>query len=237
MPHDESYQRHLPHHIPENVPIFLTWNLKGAVTYEMRDRIAQERQRLEHQPIRDGEVPSVRTLRQNKIVFDFRDRLLGCSSQGPMYLSDPQAAQIVVDSLLFGVPNRYDLFAFVVMANHVHVLLTPRWRLSRVTQGIKGFTAYCINDLQKQKGRTFWQDESFDHWVRDDDEFHRVIHYVESNPVVAQLCEKPEDWPWSSARLRGKWLVGQPFQADFAEPRTSPSLPGSERGESQAEKA
>jgi type I restriction enzyme R subunit len=134
-----------------------------------------------------------------------------------MHLADPAAAQIVVESIVFGVPERCALYAFVVMGNHAHVLLTPVWGLEKITQGIKGHTAYQINALQGQRGRVFWQDESYDHWVRDDEELLRIISYIENNPVVAGLCARPEDWPWSSARLRGKWLVGQPFQDDRAD--------------------
>ena len=128
-----------------------------------------------------------------------------------MHLKEPAIAKIAEDSLLFGSPERYELFAWCVMANHVHVLLTPRCELKKITQGIKGVTAYQINRLQKAKGRAFWQDESYDHWVRDDEELLRIIAYIENNPVVAGLCSKPEDWPWSSARLRYLWQPGQAF--------------------------
>jgi type I restriction enzyme R subunit len=70
--------------------------------------------------------------------------------------------------------------------------------------------------LQDQRGRVFWQDESYDHWARDDDEVLRIIHYIENNPVAAGLCARAQNWPWSSARFRSRWPVGQPFQADIA---------------------
>ncbi|OAI41588.1 hypothetical protein AYO40_02955 [Planctomycetaceae bacterium SCGC AG-212-D15] len=69
-------------------------------------------------------------------------------------------------------------------------------------QGIKGFTSHEINGLDQARGRVFWQDESYDHWVRDEEEMHRIIVYIENNPVAAGLCARPEDWPWSSARFR-----------------------------------
>ncbi len=84
------------------------------------------------------------------------------------------------------------------MANHVHVLLDPKLPLRVITQGIKGFTAREANQFLKRKG-AFWQDESFDHWVRNQSEFCRIKSYIERNPVVAGLVERPENWPWSSA--------------------------------------
>ncbi len=101
------------------------------------------------------------------------------------------------------------------MANHVHVLLKPVADLSKVTQGIKGFTVREINSVQNSTGRTFWQDESYDHWVRDEEELLRIIAYIENNPVNAGLCQQPQQWLWSSSRYRNRWPVGQPFQADF----------------------
>ena len=89
----------------------------------------------------------------------------------------------------------------------------------KITQGIKGYTAHEINTLQKQRGRVFWQDECYDHWPRDEDEFFRIIAYIENNPVAAGLCASPADWLWSSARHRTEWNwpVGQAFQPDSAD--------------------
>jgi hypothetical protein len=60
---------------------------------------------------------------------------------------------------------------------------------------------------------TFWQDESYDHCVRDDDELERIIHYVEDNPVKAGLVASAASWEYSSARDRVSLgvMVGQPL--------------------------
>jgi REP element-mobilizing transposase RayT len=129
-----------------------------------------------------------------------------------MHLKDHAAAKIVENSILFGTPERYDLFAWCVMSNHVHVLLRPHWLYAKVVQGIKGFTAHEINVLQNARGRTFWQDECYDHWARDGEELLRIIDYIENNPVVAGLCSRPEDWPWSSARFRKQRERGLPWR-------------------------
>ena len=49
-------------------------------------------------------------------------------------------------------------------------------------------------------GKAFWQDESYDHLVRDDEEFQRIVRYIEWNPVKAGFVTCPEEFPWSSAR-------------------------------------
>ncbi|MGE5191395.1 MAG: transposase [Deltaproteobacteria bacterium] len=137
--------------------------------------LQRERARLEKLPSRIGETPKARKIREDKLIFALADRALDWASGGPMHLKDPEAAKIVEDSIIFGVPERYDLFAWCVMANHVHVLLMPRWELEDVTHGIKGYTALQINRLEDALGRVFWQDESYDHWARDDDEMMRII--------------------------------------------------------------
>jgi len=209
-----NYQRHLPHQVPEGYPIFLTWNLKGAMPCEVIERLQCERDRLGREPERADESVQDRKIRHDKLVFAVADRHLDSTVNGPMHLSDPAAAKIVQDSIWFGVPERYKLYAWCVMANHAHVLLNPEWQLQAITQGIKGFTAHQINGLKQARGRVFWQDESYDHWARNEEEFLRIIAYIENNPVVAGLCQRPDDWLWSSARFRRTWAVGQPFQAD-----------------------
>jgi putative transposase len=214
-----EYRRHLPHQIPEGMPIFVTWNLKGAIPNEVAARLRSERALLEKQPRRPNESPRDRALRLGKLHFAKTDDFLDQAAAGPLYLADPACAKIAEDAIIFGTDERYQLFAWCVMANHIHVLLTPIWELSKAMQGLKGYTAREINKLQRRSGRTFWQDESYDHWVRDEEELLRIIHYVEQNPVKAGLCADAKDWPWSSARFRERWPVGRAFQPDW--PRRS----------------
>ena len=174
--------------------------------------LSLKRQLLENQRPRPGETVSARRTRESKLVFATADRFLDRGVDGPMHLNDPRAAKIVEDSILFRARERYDLFAWCVMSNHVHVLFTPRWVQRESTKGIKGFTAYEINGLQGVRGRVFWQDESYDHWSRDETEMLRIIRYIENNPVADHLCPRPEDWPWSSARLRENWPPGQVYK-------------------------
>ena len=77
---------------------------------------------------------------------------------------------------------------------------------------IKRHTARKCNLLLGLRG-TFWQQESYDHWARHEDELERIIHYVEQNPVKAGLAAKPEDWLFSSAhdRMNQGLLLGQPL--------------------------
>ena len=72
------------------------------------------------------------------------------------------------------------------MANHVHLLVTPLVSPSKLLQSVKGYSAREANKLLERTG-PFWQNESYDHWIRDEVEFERVRRYIESNPVRSGL--------------------------------------------------
>lgn len=95
--------------------------------------------------------------------------------------------------------GRFVLHAYVVMPNHVHILLDPQSPLSRITGGIKGFSSRKANEILRRTGKPFWQDESFDHWIRSRSQFEKVHDYIENNPVKAGLAKGSKDWRWSSA--------------------------------------
>jgi putative transposase len=128
------------------------------------------------------------------------DRYLDGAATGPVFLKQPQLASMIINSLHKGVAlGHYDLGAFVIMSNHVHVLLRPLIAPSRLLQSLKGFTAREANRLLGRTGEPFWQAESYDHWVRDEEQYKRITKYIENNPVNAGLVERPEHYPWSSA--------------------------------------
>ena len=117
---------------------------------------------------------------------------------------------MLVNALHYGELTRklYRLQAWVIMPNHVHVILQPHADLSVVTRWLKGRTSRMANRLLGRTGERFWPDESFDHWIRCDHELNELIDYVENNPVKAGLVQVAEEWPWSSAASR---LVHNPL--------------------------
>jgi len=84
------------------------------------------------------------------------------------------------------------------MPNHVHLLITPRISVSPLLNSLKAVTATRANLLLGLTGKPFWQDESYDRLVRNDDEFRRIQKYIGINPVNAGLAKTPEEYPWSS---------------------------------------
>jgi len=173
------YRRRLPHWRPEGRPLFLTWRLHGTL------------------PPNRYLTPEGLTSGQAFVCIDlYLDR----AGYGPAWLRRDDVAQIVADSLHFGQENlgHYHLHAWVVMANHVHVLLTPLVSPSQLQKSLKGFTARAANQILGRTGEPFWQRESYDHWVRNEDEFRRIVGYIEKNPVRAGIVPRAEDYRWSS---------------------------------------
>jgi REP element-mobilizing transposase RayT len=135
-------------------------------------------------------------------------------------MKDERIASLMSDALHFRDQKDYRLDAYCIMSNHVHAVFAPlldnrnlrvdplSQRLSYISDApplgaimhsIKSYTAQEANNLLARKG-TFWEAESYDHAIRDDEEYHRVIHYVLNNPVKAGLVENWRDWRWTWKR-------------------------------------
>ncbi len=122
---------------------------------------------------------------------------------GEQWLSDTRIAGLVQDTLLNLDGKRYRLIAWVIMPNHVHILIETLEGnpLSEIMQSIKSYTAHEANKLLGRKG-SFWFKEYFDRYIRDGRHFQATVRYIEENPVKARLCARPEDWKFSSAYFR-----------------------------------
>ena len=173
-------RRHLPHWIPEETAVFVTWRLAGSLPPQVGVLAAEH----------SGRNP-----------FLQQDERLDGARSGPAWLQDPRVASVVVNALLYGEAVRrfYQLHAWVVMPNHVHGIFQPHTAMPTIMRWLKGRTSRVANQILGRTGTPFWQDESFDHWVRSAGELQDLIEYVENNPVKAGLVEAKEQWRWSSA--------------------------------------
>jgi hypothetical protein len=108
------YERRLPHLEAKDRPVFVTWRLRGTLP---RSRVFPE-------DISSGKA------------FAIMDRLLDLEQSGSLYLRDPQIASMTVDAFFHGAEKLqfYELHAYVVMANHVHILITPFVDLAKITR-------------------------------------------------------------------------------------------------------
>lgn len=126
------------------------------------------------------------------------DRLLDGERFGPAHLRTPAVARVVIAALHAGGVADYHLHAWVLMPNHAHFLITPRIDPSVAFRRLKGVSAREANKLLNLTGRPFWQRESYDHLVRDPDEFRRIENYILENPVRAGIARTAAEYPWSS---------------------------------------
>jgi len=76
----------------------------------------------------------------------------------------------------------YQLIAFCIMPNHVHLLFKPFKELSKIMQKIKGVTAKNINIMLNKKGK-FWASDYYDKAIRDEKHFYTTYEYIKNNPL------------------------------------------------------
>ena len=120
---------------------------------------------------------------------------------GTCALQDSRIAKLVENALVHFHGVRYYLLAWVIMPNHVHVVIETihGHALSEVVQSWKSFTAKMANQILRRRGR-FWQRDYFDRAIRDERHLRAAVEYIHFNPCKAGLADAPEHWPYSSAR-------------------------------------
>jgi hypothetical protein len=130
-----SSLRRLPHIYPEDRWLFLTWHLHGA--------------------LRSSQIPPP-SIALSGEAFVLIDRQLDGARSGPMFLRDDAIASLVATSLHRGVElGHYELGSWVIMANHVHVLLLPKVPVSQLMKSLKGYTAREANRALSRTGTPF----------------------------------------------------------------------------------
>jgi len=145
------------------------------------------------------------------------------SSIGPKWMKDDKVAIIINEEIRIRDGIEYNLIAYTIMPNHVHLVFVPiekfvarseasrelenekqngkrssasLYIVTKILQDLKSKTALKCNKILNRSG-AFWQHESYDHVVRNNQELRRIVEYVLNNPVKAGLTEKWDNWKWS----------------------------------------
>jgi REP element-mobilizing transposase RayT len=182
--HENGY---LPHRDEPGLTQFVTFRLADSFPAELRS---------EWEALFSIEDDQVRRTK----FEEYLDR-----GRGQCHLRRPEIASIVERTLLFRHEVQYELIAWSVMPNHVHVLFDVKSiPMSQILDAWKGYSAKEINKVLKTKGK-LWQDGYWDTYMRSGE--HQLVtrSYVENNPVAANLIKSEKDWPWSSARFRDRF--------------------------------
>ena len=124
---------------------------------------------------------------------------------GSCLFRDQRAAAVIEENWLHLDGKDYRLLAWVVMPNHVH-LLVEIWQTPQA-QLVKNWKGYSARRLNRALGRSgkLWQDDYWDRYIRDEVHYRKVVQYIEWNPVKAGLVKSPEHWLFSSARFRDEY--------------------------------
>jgi type I restriction enzyme R subunit len=209
-------RRHLPHWDYPGATYFITACLEGSIPAQGLLDIARCREDL----VRGGRPVTMSEAdwkaRCWKLMFARADEWLD-TRPAVRHLADEILATTVVDALYFFAGERYEILAYVVMPSHFHWVFRPRAEYEvtvpegksareLIMHSIKRDTAYKCNQRLKRQG-AFWQQESFDHCVLDEDELERIIDYIELNPVKAGLAASRVKWPFSSAYDRERFGI------------------------------
>jgi REP element-mobilizing transposase RayT len=199
------YRRHLPHIQPPGATLFVTFRLAGSIPAEVLEQLIKESRRIEAMldKIPDPVERRRRAYEEQRRFFGKWDKALDTAQSGPFWLREDCIAAVVAESLHHLDNRKYELDAFCIMPNHGHLVFKPlpkadgRYHaMSAIMHSIKSFTANKANSLLGREG-AFWQGESYDHVVRNEAEWRRIVNYVLNNPVAAGLVPRREDWKWS----------------------------------------
>jgi REP element-mobilizing transposase RayT len=172
-------RRNLPHWRQEGVVYFVTFRLADSLPAEKLKCWREERETwLQANPPPHTQEQH----RQDVLLWDQPINEWLDAGHGSCCLGDARAGEIVESALRYFDGSRYLLGDFVLMPNHVHALVVPmgRWELSNILHSWKSYTSHRINLATSRSGR-LWQDESFDHIVRDEAAMRKFAHYIALN--------------------------------------------------------
>jgi putative transposase len=193
-----SYRRRLPHIQPEGAIFFVTSRLAGSLPVDVIEKLHRERNLIDAElaKIADKNERVEKAYLVSRRLFGKWDKALDASDTGIKYLANMQVAKLVADSLHFRDGIVYELIAYCIMPNHIHIVFTPLkesnrkyYSLSKIMHSFKRRTAHEANLILGRTG-TFWQHENYDHFVRDNAELERIVKYVLYNPVKANLVKE-----------------------------------------------
>jgi REP element-mobilizing transposase RayT len=209
------YKNRLPHIAPIGATFFVTFRLADSLPVAIIQELEEAFQQT-CKEIKESKLPNYkeRMRDERKRHFGEFDHQLDALRYGNCYLQQPDVAEIVAKRLHEFDKVHYNLQAYCIMPNHVHVLFDTRLQLLTeddiylkaapphyvqldfMMQLIKGGSARFANQVLNRKG-TFWMRDSYDHYVRNEREWGNIVAYILNNPVKANLVDDWQKWQFS----------------------------------------
>ena len=176
----EWHAGNLPHRIKEGLIQFITFRLADSLPQVVLNEIEKDLKYLS---------TSKKDLAKRKKYQKFLDSGYGCCA-----LAHPEMAQVMQDALKHHDGDKYNLLAWSIMPNHVHILIKANSNLSRILQSWKSYTGkWAMKNNENHKlnipkdAKTFWMPEYWDRFIRDADHFNNTVKYILDNPEKAKL--------------------------------------------------
>jgi REP element-mobilizing transposase RayT len=178
---------YLPHRDSPGLTQFITYHLADAFPTELL-----------------GEWEALLKIEENrerrKKLEEYLDK-----GRGKGWLRQSQVADLCDAKIRAFDGVDYELKAWCLMPNHVHVLVTvTSVPMAEFVKEWKGGSAVECNKLLRCRG-AFWAEDYWDTYMRDEEQERRCVRYIENNPVKARLVATAKDWRWSSARFRDQY--------------------------------
>jgi putative transposase len=206
------HKRNLPHYYPKGAKFFITFRLFGSIPKEKLEEMQANYEKLLasiDKNLPENEYSEQADIAQKRLLLAY-DNYLDLNQDNLHYLKNTQIAEIVREAMHYRDGKVYDLLAYCIMSNHVHLVFDTAFQLKKssksyqnidkIMQGIKSFTAHEINKLLGRQG-AFWQEESFDRVIRNDKELQNILNYTIQNPVKAGIVENWQDYPYSYLKM------------------------------------
>lgn len=184
----------LPHLSYLNGLFFVTTRLYDSVPQSVVDDMCRDLGLFDDDVLIEGNS-SVK----NQALIELWNRIQQYedAGHGCCFLQNPEVATIVFDALKFYEGKDYELLAWSIMPNHIHILLhltecylnalDAERPLAKIMQKIKGYSAYKSNQLLGRTGQPFWQKEYFDRYIRDEKHLRNCVKYIINNPRKAGI--------------------------------------------------
>lgn len=207
------YKRHLPHWHPRGAKYFVTFRLAGSLPKVAVEKLKASREILNQEIAENltkgnGSDKLSDLHKRKRLLLKKYEDLLDSPETGPTWLKEEKIANIVREALHHRDKVKYNLFAYCIMPNHVHVVFElfedlensnkseTEYPLAKLLHSLKSYTALECNKLLSRTG-AFWQPESYDRVIRDSEELEKTVKYTLNNPVKAGIIEDWKDWPYS----------------------------------------
>ncbi len=210
-----EHTRRLPHFHRVGATFFITTNLYGAIPKETLKQLQIKRDELIGRIKQENQVDKEREIYMIRRAYFYElDTYLDACQNSPKHLTIPEVAAIVEKEIRKHDGKYYNLVAFTLMPNHMHIVLDFSIQLSfinpfdldlytnvsEVMGKIKGSSSFYANKILGNSGKSFWGVSYYDRYIRDYNHFFGAVNYTINNVVKAKIATHWMNHPYT-------WLI------------------------------